>query len=151
MHWIFDAFQCIRLAGRDVNSSIALKYLKQAAKKKNAMNPNESTENKLNRHEVARPRRDFVGHAVGRGPSAAVLVVLLAVATIARADELAETGKAIFKKNQRAVVTVQLVLKSKFSMAGLGNQSNESRQDVTGTVVDGSGLTILSLSATDPG
>src|SRR5438552_8665569 len=36
-------------------------------------------------------------------------------------------------------------------MAGRGAESNESRQDVTGTVVDPSGLTVLSLSATDPG
>jgi S1-C subfamily serine protease len=33
----------------------------------------------------------------------------------------------------------------------MGGQANESRQDVTGTVVDASGLTVLSLSATDPG
>jgi S1-C subfamily serine protease len=68
-----------------------------------------------------------------------------------QADELSEKGKAIFKQNQRAVVTVQLVLKSKVSMAGMGGQSNEARQDATGTVVDSSGLTVLSLSATDPG
>ena len=65
-------------------------------------------------------------------------------------DELGEKGKAIFKKNQHAVVTIQLVLKNKVSVPGLGNQSNESRQDVTGTVVDPSGLTVLSLSTTDP-
>jgi len=35
-------------------------------------------------------------------------------------------------------------------MAGRGGEANESRQDVTGTVVDPSGLTVLSLSATDP-
>jgi S1-C subfamily serine protease len=86
-----------------------------------------------------------------RSCPAVVLLFLILMITRANSDELAEKGKAIFKKNQRAVVTVQLVLKSKFSMAGLGNQSNESRQDVTGTVVDGSGLTVLSLSATDPG
>jgi hypothetical protein len=66
------------------------------------------------------------------------------------ADELAEKGKAIFKKHHEAVVTVQLVLKSKISLPGLGGQANESRQDVTGTVVDPSGVTVLSLSATDP-
>jgi len=67
------------------------------------------------------------------------------------ADDFAEKGRAIFKKHQHCVVTVQLVLKSKFSMAGRGAESNESRQDVTGTVVDPSGLTVLSLFATDPG
>ncbi len=66
------------------------------------------------------------------------------------ADDLADKGKAIFKKNQRSVVTVEIVLKSKISMTGLAGQSSESRQDVTGTVVDADGLTVLSLSATDP-
>lgn len=69
----------------------------------------------------------------------------------ALADELAEKGRAIFKANQHAVVTVQLVVKSKFSMGGMGGQANESRQDVTGTVLDPSGLVVLSLAATDPG
>ena len=60
-------------------------------------------------------------------------------------DELGEKGRAIFAKNRLCVVTVELVLKSKFM-----GRSNEARQDATGTVVDPSGLTVLSLSATDP-
>src|SRR5205809_7066097 len=68
-----------------------------------------------------------------------------------KADDIAEKGRAILAKNQHAVVTVQLVLKSKFSVSGAGGQSTENRTDVTGTVVDPSGLTVLSLSATDPG
>jgi len=67
------------------------------------------------------------------------------------ADEISDKGRALFKKNQHTVVTVQIVLKSKISVSGRGGQSNESRQDVTGTVVDPSGLTVLSLSAVDPG
>ena len=70
--------------------------------------------------------------------------------TTCHADDLAEKGRDIFQKYQSAVVTVQLVVKSKMSMAGLGGQDNEAKQDVTGTVVDPSGLTVLSLSATDP-
>jgi hypothetical protein len=67
-----------------------------------------------------------------------------------RADELADQGRAIFKKNQQAVVIVQLVLKNKISLAGMGGRSTEARQDATGTVLDPSGLTVLSLSSTDP-
>lgn len=78
----------------------------------------------------------------------ALLTPLLAVPC--RADDLGDKGRAIFKKHQHTVVTVQVVLKSKFSMSGMGGQSSESRQDLTGTVVDPSGLTVLSLSATDP-
>lgn len=82
------------------------------------------------------------------------LCCLLAVGLLmpaSRADDFAEKGRAVFKKYQHSVVTVEIVLKSKFSMGGTGGQQNESRQDVTGTLVDPSGLTVLSLSATDPG
>ncbi len=79
-----------------------------------------------------------------------ILAVVLAP-ELSGADDFAEKGRAIFQKHQHAVVTVQLVVKSKFSVGGAGGQSSESRQDVTGTVMDGSGLTVVSLSATDPG
>ena len=64
-----------------------------------------------------------------------------------RADEVAEKGREIFKQHQQAVVTVQVVLKVSYSGAG---KSTENRQDVTGTVLDPSGLTVLALSACDP-
>ncbi len=67
------------------------------------------------------------------------------------ADELADKGRAVFKQYQHTVVTVSIVLKSKISVGGMGGQSNEARQEVTGTVLDSSGLIVLALSATDPG
>ena len=77
---------------------------------------------------------------------------LLAVALLTQlaltvgADEVSEKGRAVFKKNQRAVVTVQLVQK----FTSRSGEPQESRSDVTGTVVDPSGLTVLALSMTDP-
>lgn len=71
-------------------------------------------------------------------------------ASLAHADDLAEKGRAVFKQHQRAVVTVQVVMKSKMSFGGLGSDSGEDKQDLTGTVIDPSGLTVLALSATDP-
>lgn len=73
------------------------------------------------------------------------------IAMPAPADELAEKGRQIFKDNQHAVVTVTIVVRSKVSVGGRGGEPNESRQDVTGTIIDASGLTVVSLSATDPG
>jgi hypothetical protein len=64
-----------------------------------------------------------------------------------RADQLAEKGRDIFNQNQHAIVTVQVVLKVSYSGAG---KSSENRQEITGTVVDPSGLTVLALSAADP-
>lgn len=83
--------------------------------------------------------------------AAALACACSLIATRTSADDLGEKGRAIFKKNQYCVVTVQIVLKSKFSVGGRGGESNESRQEVTGTIVDPSGIAVLSLSATDPG
>ena len=82
---------------------------------------------------------------------AAACAGCLMTASLAEADEISEKGRAIFKQNQQAIVTVQIVIKSKVSMEGMGDRSSESKQEVTGTVIDGSGLTVLALSATDPG
>jgi hypothetical protein len=62
-------------------------------------------------------------------------------------DEIAEKGRALFKQYQHAVVTVQVVIKVTYPGAA---KSTESRQELTGTVVDPSGLTVLALSACDP-
>jgi S1-C subfamily serine protease len=80
-----------------------------------------------------------------------ILVSSLLASVPAGADEFADKGRAIHKKHQQAVVTVQLVVKSKLTMSGMPGQSSESRQEVTGTIVDASGLTVVSLSAIDPG
>lgn len=79
-----------------------------------------------------------------------VAIGVLIVASASRADELAEKGREVFKKNQRAVVTVQLVQKLTFSSGGRSGEAQEVKQDVTGVVVDPSGLTVLALSMTDP-
>ena len=77
----------------------------------------------------------------------ALAIGLAGATTPCPADELAEKGRDIFNKNQQAVVTVQVVLKVSVSGAA---KSSENRQEITGTVVDPSGLTVLALSAADP-
>ena len=79
--------------------------------------------------------------------SSLLLLTLAGLALPAQADDLAQKGREIFKQHQQAVVTVQVVLKMSYSGA---DRSSETRQDVTGTVVDPSGLTVLALSACDP-
>jgi S1-C subfamily serine protease len=71
-------------------------------------------------------------------------------AAACHADELADKGRDIFKKNQHAVVTVQAVLKTTYSGGGRSSNPSESKQDLTGTVIDPSGLTVLALSSVDP-
>jgi S1-C subfamily serine protease len=66
-------------------------------------------------------------------------------------DGVESQGRAILDKHQKAVVTVQLVIKVKLSMMGMGGEENESKEEATGFVIDPSGLVVLSLSETDPG
>ncbi|HTA30013.1 MAG TPA: serine protease, partial [Candidatus Cybelea sp.] len=59
-------------------------------------------------------------------------------------------GRDIFKKYQHAVVTVQTVLKVTDSRGGRSSNPSEIKRDLTGTVIDPSGLTVLALSSVDP-
>ncbi len=76
-----------------------------------------------------------------------VLALLLnPVAANVRADEFAAKGREVLAKHSQSVVSVQVVLK----LAVSGSAGNETKQELTGTVIDGSGLTVLALSACDP-
>ena len=66
------------------------------------------------------------------------------------AQSMEEQGRAIFEQYKHAVVTVQLVIKQKFSASGMPSQEDESKAEVTGTVINPEGLTVLALSSTDP-
>jgi S1-C subfamily serine protease len=72
------------------------------------------------------------------------------LAATCHADELAEKGRDIFKKYQHAVVTVQTVLKVTDSRGGRSSNPSEIKRDLTGTIIDPSGLTVLALSSMDP-
>jgi hypothetical protein len=72
------------------------------------------------------------------------------VAATCHADDLADKGRDIFNKNQHAIVTVQVVRKMTDSGGGRSSNPRETKQDLTGTVIDPSGLTVMSLSAVDP-
>ncbi len=80
-----------------------------------------------------------------------VAAALLSMPLAAMAGDLETQGRAILEKNQKAVVTVQLVIKQKMSMGAMGSHEEESKTEATGCVIDPSGLTVMSLSETDPG
>ena len=83
-----------------------------------------------------------------RFPDATVASLVL-LALPAFADESATAGRQVLQKYQNAVLTVKLVLKQGMSY---GNQDSktESKSETTGTIIDPSGLTLISLSAIDP-
>ena len=62
------------------------------------------------------------------------------------ASDITEKGRDVFNKARLAVVTIEVVVKA----SGPGGRSGESKQDITGTVVNPSGLTVVALSACDP-
>jgi hypothetical protein len=53
-----------------------------------------------------------------------VMACLLAGVTPSRADELAEKGRDIFTKNQRAIVTVEVVQKTSYTSPGRSSSPN---------------------------
>lgn len=81
-------------------------------------------------------------------PALALIVVL--GASVARADEAAQKGRTILETHRDAVVTLQVVVNQKVSFPGMASRNNESKVEATGTVISADGLTIMSLSETDP-
>ncbi len=77
-------------------------------------------------------------------------VALVLCAGMAAAEELATQGRAVLAQHESSLVTVQLVVKQKFSILGMGGEEDESKLEVLGTVIDPTGLTVISLSASDP-
>jgi len=96
-------------------------------------------------------RTTRVGGAVQRAAAWIAVVACLAVLLpAAHGDDVAAQGRQVVDKWQQAVVTVRLVVKMTMSM-GEGSEEQEHKGDVNGTVVDPSGLTVVSLSQVDPG
>ena len=76
---------------------------------------------------------------------------VVAAQCVAHADEAAEAGRKILKASEGSVVTLQLVVKQEMSMGGRSNGGDEEKSEVTGTIIDPSGLVVASLVTTDPG
>ena len=84
--------------------------------------------------------------------SPALLAVLLALfPALCYPDEVASQGQAILEKRRQAVVTVKVALKTSYSKEGESSAPTETRYELTGTVVDPSGLTVVACSCCDPG
>ncbi|HEO69891.1 MAG TPA: serine protease [Candidatus Hydrogenedentes bacterium] len=61
-----------------------------------------------------------------------------------------EQARHVFETRKYTVVTVQLVIKRQYSFGGRGSQEREEKQEASGTVIDPSGLTVMSLTDVDP-
>jgi len=76
--------------------------------------------------------------------------VLLLGTVCAAADEPAEKGREILNKWQSSVVTVKLVVQMRAVVEGREGGKNERKGEVTGTIIDPSGLLAVSLFSADP-
>jgi S1-C subfamily serine protease len=86
-------------------------------------------------------------HSVAAG----TLLALAAAGTPVLAQDDRAAGREIVKKWQNAIVTVRVVLKMRVSVGGREMQSMDESVETVGTVIDPSGLTVLSLGALNPG
>jgi S1-C subfamily serine protease len=82
------------------------------------------------------------------------LCAAFGVAALSRplaAQDNRPAARELVKKWQEAVVNVRVVLKTRMSMGGREMQASDDPVDTVGTVIDPSGLTVLSLGALNPG
>ena len=81
-----------------------------------------------------------------------VLALLLAAGSPASAqNENRAAARDIVRKWQDAIVNVRVTLKLRMSMAGREMNASDDSADTVGTVIDPSGLTVVSLGAINPG
>jgi S1-C subfamily serine protease len=66
------------------------------------------------------------------------------------AQDSRPAARDIVKKWQDAIVNVRVVLKTRMSMGGREMQSTDDSVDAVGTVIDPSGLTVMSLGSLNP-
>ncbi len=78
------------------------------------------------------------------------VMVLLAGSDITKADDTAVAGRKILESYHNAVVKVETVSQIKWLMNGSEMQNREFKNEITGTVIDPSGLVLVSLTAVDP-
>jgi hypothetical protein len=78
------------------------------------------------------------------------VLMCIGLALPVRSDETSEAGRQIISKLQNAIVTVQLVTSTTMSFGGEEDQKSEDKIECTGTVIDPSGLVVISLSITSP-
>ena len=82
---------------------------------------------------------------------AASVAALLLSSNRADAQDARAAARDVVKQWQDAIVNVRVVLKTRMSMGGREMQSADDSVDAVGTVIDPSGLTVMSLGSLNPG
>ncbi len=77
------------------------------------------------------------------------LVMGLLLASVAHANDIRGTARAVAEQSRQALVTVRVVIGIKFSVRGQ-SRDQERKIETSGTIIDASGLTVASAVAVDP-
>jgi S1-C subfamily serine protease len=86
-----------------------------------------------------------------RALAAAVGLVLLVPVSGGAQTEARTAARELVRKWQDAIVNVRVTLKLRMSVGGREMNASDDSADTVGTVIDPSGLTVLSLGALNPG
>ena len=80
----------------------------------------------------------------------AFVLLLTAGGARAQSDKAVQVAKGLFRERQDSVIYVVVVAKMEMS-AGGRTQNRDQKIEALGTVIDATGLTVVSYSAIDPG
>ena len=82
-----------------------------------------------------------------------VLAIILSVllGNPSQAQDNRAAARELVKKWQEAIVNIRVVVRMRMSMGGRELQSNDDTIEAVGTVIDPTGLTVVSLSSINPG
>ncbi len=73
------------------------------------------------------------------------MVVGLAATGMAQGSDISQVGRDVVERHKDSLVTVRTLIRQT-----VGGRTGESRTETAGTIVDETGLTVISLSAIDP-
>ncbi|MFP6581971.1 MAG: serine protease [Candidatus Hydrogenedentota bacterium] len=80
----------------------------------------------------------------------ALLTAFTFTSQLSHADDLASKGRTILEARKATVITIELVINQKFSFPGMPSDDMEMKIEATGTLIGADGLTVVSLTETDP-
>lgn len=66
-------------------------------------------------------------------------------------DDIGDVARKVLQGNEKAVIRINVVIKQSVSFGGQGGRNRESKKEILGTLIDPTGLTLVSLSRIDPG
>jgi trypsin-like peptidase len=79
------------------------------------------------------------------------LILVVSISSASAQGDQRAAAREVVKKWQASVVNVRVVLKTRMSMGGREMQSSDETVETIGTVIDPSGLTVMSLGMLNPG